>query len=111
MIGMICYKYHYTIDYVLNLSFPQMLFLLDQLGIINKMENEPIEKARNEHLNQSNQSNQYISEIQQNTNVEEVIVKMLKEKTGKESFTMQEVMQPELTLRKYGIIKNGKDKV
>jgi hypothetical protein len=81
----LCYKFGYTLDYILSLTIPQIKILEVNLGRILKAETGESDEER----------------VNTNTMALEGVAKRLKEQTGKSEFTMQELMNPAETLKKY----------
>ena len=92
-----CYKFHFNLDEVLSFTQPQIQILQKNLQKILEAEN-PQENSKE---NSSKPSNEVVSQ----TYIFDCAVKDLKEKTGREQFTMAEVINKAETIKKYGIKK------
>jgi hypothetical protein len=86
----ICYKFNYTLDAVLELTFPQLKCLRVNL--------ESILKAEAGEKN-SNTESFNMSTAQLNTLAFENTVKKLKEKTGRQEFDIDEIYKPQESLK------------
>lgn len=86
---------------VLELTFPQMFFLEKNLVDILKAENGTDKEEKNVPVAERRVD----SGVKSNTMVFQGIVKLLKEKTGRETFTMNEVDNWQQTLKKHEEMK------
>ena len=85
---MLCYKFGYSLEYVLSLTIPQITILEHGLAKILRAEAGKDEDGAE-------------SGAEANTLALEGVVKMLIERTGRKNFTMEEIMNPEQTIEKY----------
>lgn len=96
MLCKLCYKYHFDIDYALNLTIPQVKILGKNLGKFNKEEAGTMDNdSPSQSFDPSDEK--YLA----NRTAFSETLKMLKEKTGKETFTLPEMLNPGETLKKY----------
>ena len=83
---MLCYKYHFSLSEVLSFTMPQIELVKSNLELFCKMENGQEDKVNKE---------------EDNTKVFDETLKVLQRTTGRSSFTLEEVMNPAETLKKY----------
>jgi hypothetical protein len=95
-LAVICYKYHYKLSEVLQLTFPQIEMLSRNLYKILKAEGGSDE---------SGDKQKSTTDAQTNMNVLGHMRAYLEEKTGIKSFTIEEIREPLKTIKKYGLKK------
>lgn len=102
----LCYKFHYSLNDVLDLTQPQVQILNKILFKILQAENPSTDSKDNK--------SEPVNNIEQNNLVMEETVKMLKKRTKRDTFTMEEVINPMMTIKKhfelYPELKEQKDK-
>lgn len=94
-----CYKFGYNLEYVCGLTIPQIKILESNLSKILKAENGTDKSSNTNAVPDSNS-------VDDNKNKANRLafgdtVRMLKKKTGKESITLAEMMDPAGTIDKY----------
>lgn len=88
----LCYKFGYSIDYVCSLTIPQIVILEENLRKICEAEGGK----------ESSSSGRSSEENEGNRLAFGETVKVLKKETGRKEFTLQEIMKPAETIKKYG---------
>jgi hypothetical protein len=87
------YKFGFSSEYILGLTIPQIRILLYNLFKILKAEAGSSEKSDN--------SNKYDADKNiANRTAFAATLKMLKEKTGRNEFTLEEIQNPAQTIKK-----------
>ena len=81
------YKYHFSIDEVMDLTVPQLMLFEKELVKFIKAENGVKDEDRGKN-------------VDANRLAFGATAKMLKEKTGKDKISLRDVMQPEQALKK-----------
>lgn len=77
----------YRLDYVLDLTVPQIKILESNLSRICKME--------------AGKEDEDVEKVTANTLALTGTIEMLKKETGRDNFSMSEIMNPSETIRKY----------
>ena len=99
LVTVLCYKFGFNLSYVTNLTIPQIKILEKNLSKILRA--EAGEKDVDGGLDRADTEKYLANRIAFGETL-----KMLKEKTGKDKFTMAELTNPAETIKKYGV-KNG----
>ena len=96
-ISILIYKYSFSLEEALHLTLPQLEILKRNLIKIVQMENGTDENGKEiDTTNTSGSSSGFhgMSKPQMNTFATEQAYKMLKEKTGRKTFSLMEVLNP-----------------